>query len=312
MASSQNNQDVRIVLFDHDSDVRQNLKSSLAQDSFTQTMATAGLKTAQAALYNNEADLFIVDIDKEKDTVLNLMRKIRDHEIGDNPFPVSVALSSDPDHENVRQTINSGFDLMLLKPFSMTTFLGRINHLARHRAEFAVTSDYIGPDRRMGNRDNPNQARFPMTIVPNPVKIIANGEMTREAMKLVIQKGVTTINERRVSANGHLITDLIEKLASKHLLNEMDDKFLLYTRKLDSLSIDMNKRLKRSKFAHIGELCESVGDVVQRMLETPLQPLSKDIELLQNLGRAIDRAFETGDSEAGVVHQISDSFRAIA
>ena len=149
-------------------------------------------------------------------------------------------------------------------------------------------------------------------IVPNPVKIIANGEMTREAMKLVIQKGVTTINERRVSANGHLITDLIEKLASKHLLNEMDDKFLLYTRKLDSLSIDMNKRLKRSKFAHIGELCESVGDVVQRMLETPLQPLSKDIELLQNLGRAIDRAFETGDSEAGVVHQISDSFRAIA
>ncbi|NQV85107.1 MAG: response regulator [Rhodospirillales bacterium] len=310
MSNQQNNKDVRIVLFDHDGDVRQNLKSTLAQESFTGTLATAGLKTAQAALFNNEADLFIVDVDKKKDTILSLMRKIRNHEVGDNPFPITVALSSDPDHDNVRQIIHSGFDLMLLKPFSMATFLSRIQNLARNRAEFAVTTEYIGPDRRMGGRDNPNQARFPMTVVPNPVKIMANGEMTRNAMNNVIQTGVAKINERRVQANGYMIADLIDKLASKHLLNEMDDKFLLYTRKLDSLSKDMNRRLNRSKFAHIAELCETVADVVQRMLETPLQPLSKDIQLLQNLGRAIDRAFQTGEDETMVVRQISDSFRA--
>ena len=312
MSSKQNRKNVQVVLFDHDGDVRQNLKSSLADENFTSTHSTASLKSAQAALYNNEADLFIVDIDKEKGVVCDLMRKIRHHEAGDNPFPVSIAMSNDPDFANIRQAVNSGFDVLLLKPFSMETFLKRVHHLTHFRNQFAVTSDYIGPDRRGGKRDNPNQHRFPMLDAPNPVKIMAGDEMTRAEMHANVQETIQVVNERRVQANGYTVTDIIGKLASLHLQGEVNERFIVGLRKLRSISQDMNRRLERSKYAHVAELFETMGEIADRNLEDPLNPSSKDLELLQNLSRAIERAFEADEDEAMIAHSITDSIRAIA
>ncbi len=307
---------VRIVLFERDSDVRQTIKATLAQDTFTQTLATAGLKTAQTAIFNDRADLMVVDIDQNRDEICKMMRKIRHNLAGDNPFPVSIALSSGSDFQNVYQTVNSGFDVMLLKPFSMSTLLERIHHLMHQRAPFVVTSDYIGPDRRQSQSGGQGGGRHggddPLITVPNPLKIMATGAVSLARMRQAIKEGVSRVNERRVVCNSEKISRLVGILASQYMLSDLGREFIRDLKQLQTICGEMDRRLKHSKFAHAADLCDTTETVVSRILETPLSPNSKDIELLQNLGHAIDRAFHSDESEIKVARTISDSVRAVA
>ncbi len=312
MSAQHSYKNVRVVLFEGDSDVRQTIKSTLAQDTFTQTISTSALKTAQSAIFNGEADLMIVDIDGDKDELCTLMRKIRHNRIGENPFTVSIALSSRSNFRHVRRAVNSGFDVMLLKPFSMATFLGRVHHLIRHRPLFAITSDYIGPDRRASDRTKGNRSTDKLIAVPNPLAIMASGGVSVIQMKQAIKEGITVVNECRVQAHGEKTSEIIEELASRYLLGELDEKFVQGLERLDIIGKDMNRRLRRSKFSHVAELCDTMRTIVSRMLEAPLKPEAKDIELLQNLGNAIDRAFRAEASEIMTAHSISDSIRASA
>ncbi len=303
---------VRIVLFERDSDVRQTIKAALTQDTFTQTLATSGLKTAQTAIFNDKADLMVIDIDRDRDEICKMMRKIRHNLAGGNPFPVSIALSSDSDFQNVRQAVNSGFDVMLLKPFSMSTLLDRVHHLMHQRAPFAVTSDYIGPDRRQNQSGARHSGDDPLITVPNPLKIMATGVVSLARMRHAIKEGVTKVNERRVVCNSEKISQLVAILASQYMLGDMDHEFIRGLKQLQTICGEMDRRLKRSKFAHAADLCDTMESVASRILEAPMSPNSKDIELLQNLGYAIDRAFHSDESEIKAAQTISDSVRAIA
>ena len=212
MSSRKSYHNVRTVLFERDSDVRHTIKSTLLQDTFTKTLATSSLKSAQAAIFNDEADLAVVDIDNDRNEICTMMRRIRHHEIGNNPFPVTIALSGNSSYSNVRQAIDSGFDLLLLKPFSMTTLLDRIGHLVRQRAPFAVTSDYIGPDRRLNARNpKPGDQKY-QVIVPNPLKIMAEGEIPPHKMQQLIKESTVEVNETCIQRHGESIPDLVGSL----------------------------------------------------------------------------------------------------
>jgi len=312
MLTKANYKNVRIVLFERDPDVRQAIKATLAQGTFTKTLATSGLKTAQAAIFNDEADLMVVDIDEDRDEICALMRKIRHHLVGNNPFPVSIALSSDSDFRNVNQAVNSGFDVMLLKPFSMATFLDRVHHMVRKRTPFVVTSDYIGPDRRMSHRGGRHVSKIPLIVVPNPLKIMAAGDISLARLRHTIKDGITEINDRRVVCNSEKISELVGKLASQYMLSDLDHEFVRGMKQLKAICVEMDRRLKRSKFAHAADLCDTMGTVASRVLEAPMQPGSKDIELLQNLSSAIEQAFHSDGAEIKAARAISDSVRAVA
>ena len=312
MPSEKSYHNVRIVLFDRDSDVRQTIKSTLHRDTFTQTLATSSLKSAQAAIFNDEADLVVIDIDNDGNEIRAMMRKIRQNEIGINPFPVTIAMSGDSSYRNVRRTIDSGFDLLLLKPFSMTTLLDRIGHLIRQRAPFAITSDYIGPDRRLNARNpKPGDQKY-QVIVPNPPTIRAEGEMPIHKMQRLIKESTIEVNETRIRRHGESIPDLVGGLVSNYMLDGLDDEFLQGLKKLDAICKDMDRRLKRSRFAHVAELCGSMHTVVAHILECPMSPEARDMDLMQNLGGAIARSFQGDSNEIAAAHAISDSIKAVA
>lgn len=312
MSSRKSYHNVRTVLFEQDSDVRQTIKSTLHQDTFTQTLATSSLKSAQAAIFSDKADLVVIDIDNDGNEICTMMRKIRQNEIGNNPFPVTIALSGNSSYSNVRRTIDSGFDLLLLKPFSMTTLLDRIGHLVHLRAPFAITSDYIGPDRRLNARKpKPGDQKY-QVIVPNPLKIMAEGKMPPHKMQQLIKESTHEVNETRIQRHGKSIPDLVGGLVSNYMLDGLDNEFLQGLKKLDAICKDMDRRLKRSKFAHVAELCGSMHTVVAHILECPMSPEARDIDLLQNLGGAIARSFQAGGKEITAAHAITDSIKAVA
>lgn len=312
MARKQSFKNVRIVVYEKDSDLRQNIKLALTRDTFTQTKTLSALPSAEAAMHNDEADLFLTDIDNENGEICNLMRGVRHNEVGKNPFPVSIALSGNSDYDHVRKVINSGFDVLLVKPFSLTTLMDRIHHLMAERSPFAVTSDYIGPDRRQQDTGRKMGRQIPLVIVPNPLQIMATGGISPARMQHRIEKTITEINDRRVECHAETIADVAGRLIPKFMHHELDAAFVEDLKKLHEISNDMDRRLACSKFAHVSELCAAMGTVVARIMESPLTPRSKDMDLLGNLSNAIDRAFLGQDGEAAVARGISDAIRANA
>ncbi|NQU62087.1 MAG: response regulator transcription factor [Rhodospirillales bacterium] len=312
MSTQENYKNVRIVLFERDSDVRQAIKSTLSQETFENILATSGLKTAQASIFNDSADLVLVDIDHDRKSICTMMQKIRQNEIGDNPFPVSIAISGNSDYVNVRQTFNAGFDILLLKPFSMSTLTQRIYQLMKGRSPFNITSDYIGPDRRQVSPTKRNQRPVTLVTVPNPLKIRANGEITNVQFQRLIKESIVEVNDQRVLCHGEKIGDLVGSLVSKYMLEGLDEDFSAELKRLKFICADMDHRLRRSKFAHVAELGSTLLSVVDRILECPMSPESRDIDLMQNLSSAISRAFMANEKDVKAAHSISSTVRAIA
>ena len=73
-----------------------------------------------------------------------------------------------------------------------------------------------------------------------------------------------------------------------------------------------NSRLKGSKFDYVAELCDSMHTVVAHILECPMSPEVRDIDLLQNLGNAIARSFQADGNEIAIAHAITDSLKVVA
>ncbi len=312
MSTQADYKNVKTVLYERDSDVRQAIKAALHRETFTGTFAASALKTAQSAIFNDEADLILIDIDNDRKDILSLMKKIRHHEIGLNPFPIAIALSANSDYTNVRKTIDSGFDSLLLKPFSMATLNKRIQAMMRQRAKFVVTSDYIGPDRRLGQIPKRNQQPVRMFDAPNPLKIMANGEMSATQMQTLVKESIVQVNELRIESQGETIATVVRNLVSSFMLEGVDEGFHKGLKHLNILCRDMDRRLKRSKLAHVSELCSTLQSVVDRVLECPMTPEARDIDLMQNLSAAIARAFSTDGKDVAAAHSISDTVKAVA
>ncbi len=314
MSAKQNFKHVRIAVLERDSDVRQAIKSSLVEETFTRTFATQALKKFQTAVFNDEADLMIADVDAGEDRkeIITLMKQIRHNEICQNPFPVSIALTGNSDFQNIKQIVDSGFDTLLLKPFSMSSLIQRVQGLRQQRAPFAVTSEYIGPDRRKNHRPNSPADQDCLINVPNPLKIMATGKLSASNMQGLIKESLVLVNDLRIQSQGERISQLIVGLTSKFVLGEMNQEFIKGLKLLDAVSMDMDHRLARSKFAHVADLCATLRTVVLRILERPMEPSGKDMELLQNLGNAIERAFQAKEGEIATARSISESIRAVA
>lgn len=120
------------------------------------------------------------------------------------------------------------------------------------------------------------------------------------------------MNDLRVQSQGERVSQLISALVSKFMMGEIKQEFVNGLKDLDAVAQDMDQRMARSKFSHVADLCATLRTIVTRALESPMQPTGKDMELLQNLGDAVERSFLDNDGEAATAQSISQSIRNVA
>ncbi len=87
-----------------------------------------------------------------------------------------------------------------------------------------------------------------------------------------------------------------------------DDGVTEHLESLLFVSEDIYRRLSGTDEAHVGELCQSMTDVVNRILEAPLSPDDKDLRLLPELSRAINGSLGT-EAAQDISHDISKSLK---
>lgn len=296
-------ENIRVLVGDPNREVRDAVRGGLYGQGFRYIMVTDRMSVVETAVANNSVDLMICDTELPDGDLYDLVYKIRHHELGDNPFIVVTALINVPTPKMVKKIFDAGCDDLIPKPISTGLLFERVLNLARSRKPFVVTSDYIGPNRRIRPRSDVPQT--PEIDIPNPLKAKAADDASEEDLQAEIDRVANLLNEEKMERHAFQINYLVERVVPLYEDGTADESVVPHLDRLFYVSEDISRRLQGTRFDHVGELCLSMVNVVKAVRQAPLSPDAKDIALLPALAQAIRCAFQPQEHVVALANDIS-------
>jgi DNA-binding response OmpR family regulator len=294
--------DVRLILADPRTHVRSTLKIALAHAGIEGIEHTGSIKSVTEALEQSVGpDILICDMGLGDGQACDYVSAIRHNEIGRNPFLCIIGITWTSTVSEVTRVIDSGVDHLVSAPMSPQQILVRIRALAKNRAPFVVTSDYIGPDRRRLRRE---ASKIPLIDVPNSLKEKVTGNWDPNHFDHEIKSAVSDLNARRIDRQAEDIMVLAGLIADQSAMRGaamMEANF----DQLASLVVGMDRRASNHGFYHISELCRACVGIVDEIREAGGFDVNKDLELLKQLGRAIRTALYPENRSGSVARDIA-------
>lgn len=289
-------------------ELRLTMRTALSREGFEGIQDFSRLEELRSAILTKAPDLIVIDGDlqDEQGGCPELIRDLRYHRLGDNPFIPVIATVWSPSQAFARELVDCGPDDLLIKPFSPGKLLERIQVLVERRKPFIVTSDYIGPDRRKDPTRGSGDVNF--LEVPNTLGAKLKGEkVDPDAIKKAVETAQSDINEMKMQRNAFQISFLVEFIKPRLEAGDVSEEVVGSIKRLRRTAKDTGARLKNTKFSHISELCESMISVSGSLLESGDQPIAKDISLLKPVSDAILLAFNPESDAATMAGQISQA-----
>lgn len=301
---------IDILLIDPDRSVRTTIRNILIDNGFRQVTVGAGMADIDLKLRVGMPDLLISDIKLEDGDINAFVYSLRHHNVGSNPFLPVIATAWSPTTDDVRAIVQSGADDMITKPLSAGQILQRIKALIKSRKPFVVTSGYIGPDRRKPGADHDRGMHIEPIDVPNVLRAKAIGEHNMDIAQIQAQIDacIKKVNLEKLDRHSHQITWLVERIVPSMAFGGPDEATRKSLERLLYVGEDVSRRMVGTKFEHVGNLCKSLIDVTQRILDSGDFPAPKDVDLLKPLAQSIQRGFDESDEEATrAAREISDT-----
>ena len=283
--------DVELILMDADSDAMAVFRDVLRQRGFLRTVGTASLTRAHDLVSADMVDLVICDADAENARFLELSRSARCGGVGPNPYITTIGVTQQSTEANIRRMINAGIDGILLKPFSISALFDRISALVYVRRPFVVTTNYIGPDRRLRPRQ---ESCLPLLDVPNTLRERVHGTYDGERIRKEIAETNRKVEEQRAAQDAVLISQIVRQISPLYETGQVDDTILVHLSHLLRTAKDMAAQFNSADDRHIAELCQSLVPIIKRILATHLAPDPTDVRLLQDVSRATFMALVDG------------------
>ncbi len=287
---------VDVLLVDPDQDTRQSIRNILYDTGFRDLRLGRRLAELRDALVVSMPDLLISETELPDGDFCELIRAIRHHEIGTNPFLPVIALTGNPTSDMVKKVIECGADSLLAKPLSAAQVLECIRILIRERKPFVVTSDYVGPDRR---KEGKRKSDSPMLEVPNSLKVKATGQKEEvDAVQRAIDEAIADVNLRKLERHAAQIAVLVDKIVPDLERGAVAEPVQQFLKRLLYVVEDTSRRLVGTKYDHVSELCQSLIKVTTDIQAAGGSPEGKDVKLLNLLSQAIQAGFGTGTAAA--------------
>jgi DNA-binding response OmpR family regulator len=152
------------LVFDPVTANRATARTALGMLGFQTLTATSVFDDVTTTLKDRLFDLFVADVTQDPSRVCDLVQRIREGSVGRNPFLHIVLMTWKLEGDLVERALNCGADDLVTRPFSVEFLGARLRAHAEGRKAFAITSDYIGPDRR---KSRAQQAGVQLLDVPN-------------------------------------------------------------------------------------------------------------------------------------------------
>lgn len=158
---------VSFLLVDSNHYERSLMRGALLQLQAQQITETNDAAEAARILRNDRIDFMMLEYDLPRIGGVKFVHGVRRGMCGRNNIEVPIfMLSSRRDLESVNTASNCGIHFFIAKPFSLQTLRDRIHTTLTKSREFIRAEDYVGPDRRWGERDDDDGNNEPIFEKP--------------------------------------------------------------------------------------------------------------------------------------------------
>lgn len=299
-------EDVRLYLSDPRIEVRGSLRMALHEAGLKSANIREGTtpRAVEMAVADPQGvDVLICDVTEDTDDFCKLFNAIRHNELGNNPFICIIAVAWSPKQPLVAKVVDSGADLLVAAPISPGLILDRIASLVHARKPFVVTSDYVGPDRRL---IDDRETEVPLIEVPNSLRDKALGQFDPAKLKMEIEATRADINGQKIDRAALQLTFLADMVAddSTHAAGRVEKERL---RQLVKVTNDLRGRAAKAGAKELEEICLALREVLQRMAQAQGHYTGKDSELLNQLALAVRTASKSGNKSGTAAHDITET-----
>lgn len=246
---------VEALIYDPMPDNRRAMRASLASLGFRHVDGVSAPVDFAYANYRRNPDIVFCEILSNETMMCDQIQALRCGQIGNNPFVVVVATTSDTSAAVIKRVINAGADDLILRPFSTETLAGRLEALAERRKGFVVTHDYVGPDRR---RD-PKRVSSGLFEPPNSFRIKAYDHLPLGAAERKLAKELQSA--KSYLFNAKLRADVFQIGVLGRLLPSDprgQEAFLRHRDRLTSLTRSVQERGDQAKIAGVDMWCREI------------------------------------------------------
>ncbi len=306
MQSRQHFDLARVVLGESRRGFRQATKTALLERGFRHVIDTDEMEGVRVCLTADMVDLVICDGTLEGRYFCELVRRLRHHETGDNPFIVVLATTEDASEGAVRHLIRCGADDVILKPLAAEALVRRVERFISNRKPFAVTDDYIGPDRRGAPRPGEPEP-LPLIEVPNPLQARILNQITQSMLKRAVQDCWIRINECRIGRHSEQIERLVQPILDAYASGTVNEATAGHLALLLRAAEDLSARLAGSRFDHVGKLAVTLIDVARRIGGPGQATDHRALDLLPRLSSAIAAALVPVRESVRTSHAIRET-----
>lgn len=300
--------DIRLFLCDPRVQIRSSLRMALNE---------AGLKNANiyeggdvdavatAVADPNGPDILICDVTETSHEACQLFSAIRHNELGTNPFICIIAVAWSPRQPLVSKVVDSGADLLVAAPISPAIILDRISSLVHSRKPFVVTSNYVGPDRRI-SEDREKESEIELIDVPNSLRDKALGQFDAGKIREEIEATRASINGQKIARQAYQLAYLADLIAHEFAANP-NTLSARHLANLEKVANDLKMRAFSTGAKELEELCVPLRQVVRTLIESEGDYRRRDIDLLSQLSLAIRAAVRPSRGSATIAHDISQT-----
>ena len=284
---------VKVLLAEPRTQLRRDLTTTLNEFGLRIVEQTGNLNKVHERLAIGDLDLLICDTVLPEGDLRDLLKSVRFGETISNPFLIVITLISDPTAETLREMMACGPDAIVVKPFTPEQLIERIESLIHHRKRFAVTADYVGPERRQGNRKD-NDGRETIRV-PNPLYIKAFGTEDLAITKRANDTAITHINNQMVESYAQKSIELITELHPTISKLNWTEKTLGKLNELRATSFDLNKRIALTDYKSLGGLTTTLDRMLNNIHKWTTDENKGDIKLLSILSEILQRGFDRSE-----------------
>lgn len=291
--------EAKVLLADPQIHSRRMMRDALNMIGFRKIELVNNIDDMRTAISRFEPDLIFVDFDNDRDNVCKVIHNIRNRKIGNNPFVAVVALTWSPEEGVVRAALTSGTDDMLSKPVSPKLLRDRTVNLIKNRRDFVVTHNYVGPDRRSGDREA-GEDDLPTLAVPNSLRHATTGDDQNGVDAEKIAETVRSLCAQKVYRLASEIVDLTTRL--KETLAEDGDvdprgPVIRITDMLDQIE----GLITEQKFDSIKQISSTARQVIEHLVDEDGTPNKKQFELLHLNAQGMVVTLKQSDEAAGAL-----------
>jgi DNA-binding response OmpR family regulator len=300
-----NRANVKILLADNDTHMRQGLRNALAHEGYKDVQAVGKISILREIIAATLVDLLILDVETPDGDAMELVLDIRRNKLGKNPFLPIIFVTWDTDPATIGRAAMSGVDYILMKPIAPADLFTRIASIIADRKPFIATPGYIGPERREKERWGDTEHFH----VPNTLRDKIDGKaVDPAAISAQVGSILSEMNSSRMEQAAKTIVRKVEEVCSSYEQGPAADG----AKESFALIVALAKELGTLGSGDTTKLCASLFKIVEPMRRNPAAVDAAQMEILRPLSQSILLAASPKLQAPDVMEEISQAVSRFA